>query len=182
MSDFIVTYRPAPRLDVPKLPRNERFGSSPFQRMSELCKRIILDEVTVVWSYIVNFQKCHKILGLTRFDEIFENLLTSNGCNFVENCPLAKFRHALERAWAETFISGEFWYFFITLQLQKYYIFFCKIFIKNLNFFSFSIVFSIFIDSIQQPKSFSRRKGKLNFPTTKKLSPNSSYKNMNTSG
>ena len=34
--------------DVPKLPGNERFSSSPYQRMSELCQRTILDEVTDV--------------------------------------------------------------------------------------------------------------------------------------
>ena len=29
-------------------------------------------------------------------------------CNFIENYPLQKIRHALKRAWAETFISEEF--------------------------------------------------------------------------
>ena len=36
--------------DVPKLPGNERFSSSPFQRMSKLSQRIIFDEVTAVSS------------------------------------------------------------------------------------------------------------------------------------
>ena len=43
------------------------------------------------------------------FTDFTETQLTWNSCNFVKNYPLRKFRHALERAWAETFISGEFW-------------------------------------------------------------------------
>ena len=34
--------------DAPKLPGNERFSSSPFQRMSKLSQRTSLDEVTGV--------------------------------------------------------------------------------------------------------------------------------------
>ena len=47
------------RSDVPKLPGNERFSSSPFQRMSKLSQRMIFDEVTAVSSQL-NFSKIGK--------------------------------------------------------------------------------------------------------------------------
>ena len=46
----------------------------------------------------------------SRYDTNFLQIsLTSKCCNFLENYPFGKFRHALERPWAETFISGEFY-------------------------------------------------------------------------
>ena len=55
----------------PKLPGNERFSSSPFQRMSKLSQRIIFDEVTAVSSQL-NFSKIGKN-PLSRLREIQGN-------------------------------------------------------------------------------------------------------------